>query len=237
MLSQAVEDYLKTIYKLQGEDRVATNHIAAVMEVSSASVTNMLKRLTRLELVDYASYQGVRLTEAGTQVALEIIRHHRLLETYLKEVMGFSWSEMHEEAERLEHHISEEFEERIDEMLGYPTHDPHGHPIPTKDGKIAASATQTLAETEPGEHVVVHHVSDGDSDLLDYLEGAGLLPQSKVQVVEKEPFNGPLKVALGGKERVIGREVAAQVFVRPAIHRTTASGTVASSSAERTETK
>lgn len=214
MLSQAVEDYLKTIYKLQDDGRVATNRIAEVMGVSSASVTNMLKRLTRLELVDYASYQGVQLTEAGTRVALEIIRHHRLLETYLKEVMGFSWSEMHEEAERLEHHISEEFEERIDEMLGYPTHDPHGHPIPTKDGQIAASATQTLAETEPGDHVVVHHVSDGDSDLLEYLEGAGLLPQSQLHVVGKDPFNGPLRVAMAGEERVIGREVAAQVFVK-----------------------
>ncbi len=213
MLSQAVEDYLKAIYKLQGDGRVATNDIAQVMEVSSASVTNMLKRLTKMELVDHASYKGVRLTGAGTKVALEIIRHHRLLETYLKEIMGFSWSEMHAEAERLEHHISEEFEERIDEMLGFPTHDPHGHPIPTKDGQIADSATQTLAEVEPGERVVVHHVSDADSDLLEYLEGAGLLPNSRVHVVEKEPFNGPITVAMDGAERVIGREVASHVFV------------------------
>lgn len=213
MLSQAVEDYLKAIYKLQGDGRVATNDIAQLMEVSSASVTNMLKRLTKMELVDHESYKGVRLTAAGTKVALEIIRHHRLLETYLKEIMGFSWSEMHAEAERLEHHISEEFEERIDEMLGYPTHDPHGHPIPTKDGQIADSATQTLAEVEPGQRVVVHHVSDADSDLLDYLESAGLLPQSRVQVVEKEPFNGPITVAMDGAERVIGREVASHVFV------------------------
>lgn len=213
MLSQAVEDYLKAIYKLQGESRAATNDIAEVMGVSSASVTNMLKRLTKIELVDHASYKGVRLTEAGTKVALEIIRHHRLLETYLKEIMGFSWSEMHAEAERLEHHISEEFEERIDEMLGYPTHDPHGHPIPTKDGQIADSATQTLAEVEPGERVVVHHVSDADSDLLEYLEDAGLLPKSRVRVVGKEPFNGPITVAMDGAERVIGREVASHVFV------------------------
>jgi DtxR family Mn-dependent transcriptional regulator len=213
MLSQAVEDYLKTIYKLQGDSRVATNDIAEMMGVSSASVTNMLKRLTKMELVDHASYKGVRLTDAGTKVALEIIRHHRLLETYLKEIMGFSWSEMHAEAERLEHHISEEFEERIDEMLGYPTHDPHGHPIPTKDGQIAESATQTLAEVEPGERVVVHHVSDADSDLLEYLESAGLLPNSRVHVVGKEPFNGPLTVSMGGDQRVIGREVASHVFV------------------------
>jgi DtxR family Mn-dependent transcriptional regulator len=213
MLSQAVEDYLKAIYKLQGDSRVATNDIAERMGVSSASVTNMLKRLTKMELVDHASYKGVRLTAAGTKVALEIIRHHRLLETYLKEIMGFSWSEMHAEAERLEHHISEEFEARIDEMLGYPTHDPHGHPIPTKDGQIAESATQTLAEVEPGQRVVVHHVSDADSDLLEYLESAGLLPNSRVRVVKKEPFNGPLTVSMGGDQRVIGREVASHVFV------------------------
>ena len=213
VLSQAVEDYLKAIYKLQGDGRVATNDIAQAMDVSSASVTNMLKRLTRMELVDHASYKGVRLTEGGTRVALEIIRHHRLLETYLKEVMGFSWSEMHAEAERLEHHISEEFEERIDEMLGFPTHDPHGHPIPTKDGQIADSATQTLAETEPGSQVVVHHVHDADAELLEYLESAGLLPNSQVEVLNKEPFDGPLTVSLESGERTIGREVARHVFV------------------------
>jgi DtxR family transcriptional regulator, Mn-dependent transcriptional regulator len=213
MLSQAVEDYLKAIYKLQGDGRVSTNDVARALKVSSASVTNMVKRLTRMELVDHESYRGVRLTEAGTKVALEIIRHHRLLETYLKDVMGFSWSEMHEEAERLEHHISEEFEEKIDQMLGYPSHDPHGHPIPTKDGKIAASATQTLAEVAPGDQVVVHHLSDADSELLEYLEKAGLLPNSIVRVLEKEPFEGPLKVALESGERIIGREVARHVFV------------------------
>jgi DtxR family transcriptional regulator, Mn-dependent transcriptional regulator len=213
MLSQAVEDYLKAIYKLQGDGRVSTNDVARALKVSSASVTNMVKRLTRMELVDHESYRGVRLTEAGTKVALEIIRHHRLLETYLKEIMGFSWSEMHAEAERLEHHISEEFEEKIDQMLGYPSHDPHGHPIPTKDGKIAASATQTLAEVAPGDQVVVHHLSDADSELLEYLEKAGLLPNSMVRVLEKEPFEGPLKVALESGERIIGREVARHVFV------------------------
>jgi DtxR family transcriptional regulator, Mn-dependent transcriptional regulator len=213
MLSQAVEDYLKAIYKLQGDGRVSTNDVARALKVSSASVTNMVKRLTRMELVDHESYRGVRLTEAGTKVALEIIRHHRLLETYLKEIMGFSWSEMHAEAERLEHHISEEFEEKIDQMLGYPSHDPHGHPIPTKDGKIAASATQTLAEVAPGDQVVVHHLSDADSELLEYLEKAGLLPNSIVRVLEKEPFEGPLKVALESGERIIGREVARHVFV------------------------
>jgi DtxR family transcriptional regulator, Mn-dependent transcriptional regulator len=213
MLSQAVEDYLKTIYKLQGSGRVATNEIAGVVGVSSASVTNMMKRLTKMGLVDYASYKGVRLSEAGTKVALEIIRHHRLLETYLKEVMGFSWGQMHEEAERLEHHISEQFEERIDQMLGFPTHDPHGHPIPTRDGVIEESTTESLAEVEPGSHVVVHHVSDGDSAMLDYLEKVGLLPRSKVTIVGTEPFDGPMDIVLESGERSLGREVARHVFV------------------------
>ncbi len=214
MLSQAVGDYLKAIYKLQGDGRVPTNDIAKALEVSSASVTNMLKRLNRLELVDYESYRGVRLTAPGTKVALEIIRHHRLLETYLKELMGFSWSEMHKEAERLEHHISEEFEDKIDEMLGYPTHDPHGHPIPTKDGQIATSSELALADVEPGASVVVHHVADGDSDLLDYLEQTGLLPNNRLRVLEKEPFGGPIKLVLETGEKIIGREVARQVFVK-----------------------
>lgn len=216
MLSQVAEDYLKTIYMLQGDGRVGTNDLAQSLEVSSATVTKMLKRLTRMELVDHEAYRGVRLTEPGRKIALEIIRHHRLLETYLKEIMGFSWSEMHDEAERLEHHISEEFEERIDEMLGYPTHDPHGHPIPTKDGVIADSATQTLADVDPGSSVVVHHVSDGDAEMLHYLESTGLLPNSRVHVVRKEPFNGPLRVQLESGEKTIGREVARNVFVNEA---------------------
>ncbi len=120
MLSQAVEDYLKTIYKLRGKEMVSTTDLAKAMEVSSASVTNMIKRLDQMGLVEYQSYKGARLTDAGCKIALEIIRHHRLLETYLKEIMGYSWAEIHEEAEHLEHHISEAFEDRMDKMLGLP---------------------------------------------------------------------------------------------------------------------
>lgn len=217
MLSQAVEDYLKAIYKLQeiGEaDRpVSTTDVARRLDVSAASVTNMAKRLGQMGLVDYQSYKGVVLTPAGEKIALEIIRHHRLLETYLREVMGYSWDLIHEEAEHLEHHISEEFERRIDEMLGYPTHDPHGDPIPTRDGRIGDASTESLAEADLDHPLVIQRVSDQDPQLLHYLEEIGLLPRVRVHIVRKAPFNGPLTVHVDGAEHVVGQEIARQVFV------------------------
>lgn len=217
MLSQAVEDYLKTIYKLQASgETVSTSDIARTMEVSSASVTNMVKRLAQMGLVEYQSYKGVMLTRTGEKVALEIIRHHRLLELYLKEVMGYSWEKVHEEAEHLEHHISEDFEDKIDEMLGFPTHDPHGDPIPTRDGQIADLATHPLADVEPGRTVLVLRVSDTDHALLEYLEEIGLLPGRTVEVVAKAPFNGPITLRADEQEHIIGHQVASSVFVGPA---------------------
>ncbi len=134
ILSSSIQDYLKAIFTIEEEKSlVTTNDIARIMHVSAASVTGMIKHLDRMNLVVHQSYKGVRLTKSGEKIALEIIRHHRLLETYLREIIGYSWEMMHHEAEHLEHHFSEEFEERIDALLGYPTHDPHGHPIPTRD--------------------------------------------------------------------------------------------------------
>lgn len=213
MLSQAVEDYLKTIYKLQDDGTVATTDIARAMDKSSASVTNMIKRLDQMGLVKYQSYKGVTLTEAGNKIALEIIRHHRLLELYLKEVMGYSWKSIHEEAEHLEHHISEEFENRIDQMLGYPTHDPHGHPIPTRDGHVEELDVDPLSDVAQGATVRVQRVSDEDPELLHYLEDIGLMPGAHVMILEKEPFDGPLKLSIGEEERMIGFTVACNVFV------------------------
>ena len=217
MLSQAVEDYLKTIYKLQqGVQSVSTSDIARSMSVSSASVTNMVKRLAQLGLVEYESYRGVTVTTTGEKVALEIIRHHRLLELYLKEVMGYSWEKVHEEAEHLEHHISEDFEDKLDELLGYPTHDPHGDPIPTREGEIAESTTDPLADVEPGCRVVIQRVSDTDPKMLAYLEDIGLLPGTAVMIVEKAPFHGPIKLRIDGQEQVVGFRIASNVFVEPA---------------------
>lgn len=215
MLSQAVEDYLKTIYTLQGEGAASTSDIARAMDVSSASVTNMVKRLATMGFVEYESYKGVTLTRAGEKIALEIIRHHRLLELYLKEMMGYSWEKLHEEAEHLEHHISEEFETKIEEMLGYPTHDPHGDPIPTRDGKIAATANNPLADADLGCALMVHRVSDHDPDLLTYLEDIGLMPRATLEILGKAPFDGPLTLRIGNAEQVIGHNIASQVFVAP----------------------
>lgn len=217
MLSPAVEDYLKAIYKLQiehpSEGGATTNAVARQMKVSAASVTNMLKRLAEMKLVNYESYKGVTLTEAGRKVALEIIRHHRLLELYLHEVMGYSWDKVHDEAEYLEHHISEEFEDKIAEMLGDPTHDPHGHPIPTKDGKIPSHNFTTLAEAEPGQTLVVQLVSDADPEMLKYMAELKLRPNTKIRIVSKAPFNGPITLEVEGKKRSLGNEVARHISV------------------------
>ncbi len=216
MLSQAVEDYLKTIYKLQyGSEIVSTSDIARTMNVSSASVTNMVKRLAQMGLVEYESYRGVTVTTTGAKVALEIIRHHRLLELYLREVMGYPWDKIHDEAEHLEHHISEEFEDKLDEMLGFPTHDPHGDPIPTREGNIAEITTDPLSGVEPGQNVVVQRVSDADPEMLSYLESIGLLPGTLVEIVDKAPFHGPITLRLEGCEHVVGQRVASNVFVEP----------------------
>ncbi|MCS6859029.1 MAG: metal-dependent transcriptional regulator [Abditibacteriales bacterium] len=217
MLSQAVEDYLKVIYKLQREnERVTTTDLAKAMKVSPASVTNMVKKLAKMRLVQHTSYQGVGLTKAGEKVALEVVRHHRLLELYLKEALGYSWDQVHDEAEKLEHHISEEFEERIFEALGRPAFDPHGDPIPTKDGKIQATDFDPLSEAEPGDVLVIRRVDDGDPELLRYLAELGLTPMVTIEVMSKQPFNGPLIVRVGESQHAVGREVARNIFVTPA---------------------
>jgi len=213
MLSQSVEDYLKTIYKLQDEGAVSTTDLARALDVSSASVTNMVKRLAQLGLVSHQSYRGVTLTEAGEKIALEIIRHHRLLETYLKEVLGYSWDKMHEEAEHLEHHISEEFEDKIEAMLGYPTHDPHGDPIPTRDGQIEPPADNPLASADAGRTVIIQRVSDADPHLLQYLESIGLMPRTRVHVLSKAPFNGPITLRIEDRNQVVGYEIAQHIYV------------------------
>ena len=216
MLSESAQDYLKAIYKLQHDGAVSTTELAKAKQVSSASVTNMIKRLSQMGLVEYQSYKGVTLTDAGCKIALEIIRHHRLLELYLKEVMGYSWGDMHNEAERLEHHISEEFEDRIDQMLGYPTHDPHGDPIPTRDGQVEDTVRDPLSHAVVGQIFKVQRVSDDNPDLLHYLEDMGLLPGAHVEIVEKAPFDGPLTVNIGPEKKTIGFSVAQNVFIVPA---------------------
>ncbi len=213
-LSQSVEDYLKVIYVLESEGSGATtNNIAEMMEVSSASVTNMLKRLAGLNLIEHKSYKGAKLTDAGMKIALEILRHHRLLELYLKEIMGYSWDEVHDEAEKLEHHISEQFEDKIAELLNHPTHDPHGDPIPTKDGVMPEMASLPLADADIDQQYIIGRVKDQDPELLRYLEKMGIIPGVKIQILDKAPFNGPVQVKLEDDEKTIGFNIAEQVYL------------------------
>ncbi len=212
MLSQAVEDYLKTIYKLHSGDPVSTTEIAKTMDVSAASVTSMIKRLSGMGLVTHKAYHGVTLTDAGRKIALEIIRHHRLLETYLKEIMGYDWREMHDEAEQLEHHISEEFEDRLDEMLGYPTHDPHGDPIPARDGSIPPSSADPLTAFSEGDSVLVHRLADSDPSLLARLESIGILPRVRLTLINKPADDGPVTVRVGKIEHKLSSSDARSVY-------------------------
>jgi DtxR family transcriptional regulator, Mn-dependent transcriptional regulator len=213
MLSQAVQDYLKTIYKLEKNGTVSTTGIAKELNISGASVTGMLKRLSSLGMVDYNSYKGVRLTVSGRKIALEIIRHHRLLELYLKEMLGFSLEKVHDEACRLEHYISKEFVEKIDNLLGNPEFDPHGHPIPSKEGEIADYSEEALHKVDPGKIVIIRRLSDEDPEMLAYFETKGIVPGVKVKVLQKEPFNGPIKVMFDDDTQIIGNEIAKNVFI------------------------
>ncbi len=218
MLSQAAQDYIKSIYKLQnGHDpgpSVNTSLIAERMDVSAASATNMVKKLAEMKLLQHTPYRGVELTSAGEAIALEVIRHHRLLELYLADALGFKWDQVDAEADRLEHVISEEFEERIDEMLGYPKTDPHGAPIPSKEGDIAQPDYSRLAEVDAGQTVVIRQVSDKSPEMLRYMASLELKPGAVIAVQEKAPFNGPLKICVNGQaEHSLGMEVAEHIYV------------------------
>jgi DtxR family Mn-dependent transcriptional regulator len=215
MLSQAIQDYLKTIYKLEENGAVSTTAIAKELNISGASVTGMLKRLATMKLVDYNSYKGVKLTNEGRKVALEIIRHHRLLELYLKEALGYPLEKVHDEACRLEHVISKDFIERIEEILGNPEYDPHGHPIPTTEGDIELTDEKPLVNFKSGDVVVIRRLSDHDPDMLSYFEKMKLLPNTIMRIIDKAPFNGPITTFYNGESQIIGNEIAKNIFVEP----------------------
>ncbi len=213
-LSQSVEDYLKAIYILETEGEGATTtNIAEVLNISSASVTNMLKRLAGMNFIEHKSYKGAKLTDAGKKIALEILRHHRLLELYLQEIMGYSWDEVHDEAEKLEHHISEQFEDRIAELLDHPTHDPHGDPIPSKDGIVPEMASLAVCDADLDTPYLIGRVKDQDPELLRYLEKTGVIPGVKITVLDKAPFEGPIRVLLEDVEKTLGYAIAKQIYV------------------------
>ena len=213
-ISQALEDYLKVIYVLEADgEKATTTAIAQALEVSNASVTNMLKKLAKMNLIVHESYKGAELSPAGKKVALEILRHHRLLELYLKEVMGYSRDEVHDEAEKLEHHISEQFEDRIAELLNHPTYDPHGDPIPTKDGIMPEKATLALNDAELNTLYVVGRVRDQNSELLRYLEQHGVLPGVELTIIKKAPFDGPISLEIGKEIITLGFTITKNIFL------------------------
>jgi DtxR family transcriptional regulator, Mn-dependent transcriptional regulator len=209
-ISHAVQDYAKAIYSLsrRGGQTVATSALADRLGVSPASASAMVKRLAELGFVSHEPYRGVQLTPAGEKVALEVIRHHRLIELYLAEALGMPWDRVHDEAEVLEHAISGELSDLIAEKLGDPTHDPHGDPIPTRDGRIEEPATRSLADSEPGERVVLARVSDSDPAMLRYLGERGIEPGTPLEVVGREPFGGPVSVKVGTRELPLGLGLA-----------------------------
>ena len=212
--TQPVQDYLKAIYELyEREGRATTSALANRMGVAPASASTMIKKLAELGLAAHEPYRGVKLSPKGERVALEMIRHHRLVERFLADVLDVPWDEVHAEAERWEHVLSEELEDRIDRALDFPTTDPHGSPIPRRDGRIDRERTVPLSELPPGRTGVVVEVSDEDGDLLRYVGAAGLTPGRRVRLVAAEPFGGSLTVRVGRTQRVVARDAAAHVRV------------------------
>ena len=213
-----MEDYAKAIYALQMRDDqpVSTTALADRLGVTAASASGMVKRLGELGLVTHRRYHGVLLTDAGLRVALEVIRHHRLLELYLVESLGVPWDRVHEEAEVLEHVLSEELEELIAAKLGDPTHDPHGDPIPSRELTIEEVRTESLQSLEPGACGTFARISDSDPDMLRYLAERGIAPGDELEVVERQPFGGPVFVRFGDDVHPLGGDLARAIRVRVA---------------------
>jgi DtxR family Mn-dependent transcriptional regulator len=213
---QAIEDYLKTIFMLEEEESpVSTSRIAAARAVKPGSATSMVQRLSKLNLVNYEKHYGVTLTNSGREIALEVIRHHRLVELYLIEALGFTWDEVHEQADLLEHVISEKLEERIAAALNYPEFDPHGDPIPSKEGKVIDVESQPLSRVVAGSRATVTRIPhDADGEFLRYLADLGLTPGTRIVVIDVAPFDGPITLEINGKSQVIGHKVAGAVLVR-----------------------
>lgn len=218
-LSRSVEDYLKAIFSLteRGEP-ASTSALAQVLEVQPGSVTGMVKRLAESGLLEYVPYRGVRLTDRGTREALLIIRRHRILESFLVEILGYTWDDVHGEAERLEHASSDRLIERMAAALEDPSHDPHGAPIPTSSGEIETTDFATLAEAEPGREVHIRAVPDEDAERLRYLKARGLVPGARVQVEAHAPHGEFVTVRVGGptgSAHVVEVDVASRIFVTP----------------------
>lgn len=214
-LTRSVEDYLKAIYRLSGQGGfAATSDIAQLLDVAPPSVSGMVKRLSEAGLIEHVPYRGVQLTAQGRRAALAMLRRHRVLEVYLVERLGYDWDSVHDEAEHLEHAVSDELIERMAGALGDPSYDPHGAPIPTAAGEIEEAELSALADAPVGALVELRQVEDNDPELLRYLAAQGLTPGARVTVTERQPFGGATIVRLGGETRVVGRELASNLWCR-----------------------
>ncbi len=217
--SAATEDYLKTILHLREEapagaasEAITTQAIASRLDVAAPSATAMIKKLATLGLVRHTPYRGVELTDEGEKVALEVTRHHRLSESFLTEILGLEWDKAHIEAEKWEHVLSEEVEARMAAMLGHPTHDPHGSPIPTLDGKMAREGGEPLAQMPTGTRAIVRRVIDEDAAVLRYLHSVGLLPHAHIEITRAVPAEGVMQIRVGEAEHTIGLAPAKSVI-------------------------
>ena len=215
-LTISTQDYLKTIYELtESGESASTNALAQKLNISAPSVTGMIQKLasSKPALVTYQKHQGVTLTRDGRRAALEVIRHHRLLEAWLVQTLGYSWDEVHEEAERLEHVISEDFEQRIAAAMGHPTRDPHGELIPTADLVMPEDTSTPLSSLRPKQTGTVQCVKAADTELLRYLEGLGLIPDAEIEISDYSPFDHNLTVKIGRKNIVLGLSITSKIFI------------------------
>jgi DtxR family Mn-dependent transcriptional regulator len=219
-LSGPVEDYLKAIYELERSGAPAeTNAIATLLSIAPASVSGMVRRLADQGLITHERYHGARLTPAGRRAALKTIRRHRVIEAYLTTALDYSWDRVHDEAERLEHAASDELVDRMAAAIGEPSTDPHGAPIPSRDGTLEEREVVPLASLGEGEGARVERVSDDDADRLRYLAELSIVPGATVQLMAREPYGGPIVLMVGDSQRSIGPELAAQILVSPTLKR------------------
>jgi len=215
-LTISIQDYLKNIYELtESGETASTNALARKLSIKPGSVTGMMQKLASAKpaLVEYQKHQGVTLTKEGKRAALEVIRHHRLLEAWLVQTLGYSWDEVHEEAERLEHVISEDFERRIAAAMGDPVRDPHGEPIPTADLKMPFYDSTPLSALRPSQTATIKRVKAPDPELLRYLEGLGLVPGAQIEVRDYSPFDHNLTIRVGRKSPVLGLSITSKIYV------------------------
>jgi DtxR family Mn-dependent transcriptional regulator len=217
-LTAPAEDYLKAIYDLERSGNAAgTNEIAAQLAIAPASVSGMVRRLAEQGLIEHERYHGVRLTDAGRRAALRTLRRHRIIEAYLAQALGYAWDRVHDEAERLEHAASDELIDRMAAAIGEPAQDPHGAPIPTREGSVEEPQLTSIDELSVGARARIRRVSDRDADRLRYLAELGMTPGATFDVTAREPFDGPITIRLDdGSERSVGRSLARQVLVEPA---------------------